>query len=205
MLERIDANIRRFWELESIPEEVKLSSDDAMAEAIFTSTHYRDDTGRYVVRIPFREGAPLLGNSRRMALRQYERLEKRLQDNLEGQKFVKEFFLDYLREGHMVRAPPAPADPSRSYYAPYHMIMGRKPRVVFNYSAKTDSGVSLNDLQLSGARLQDDLQVILMRFRFNRYGLVADISKMFRRVAVHRDHWEYQRIFWRPDPAGPIF
>lgn len=205
LLEQIDANIRRFWELESIPEEIKPSEDDARAEAIFTSTHYRDDNGRYVVTIPFREGAPMLGSSRRMALRQYERLENHLQDNPEGQKFVREFFLDYLKEGHMIRASPAPADPARSYYAPYHMIMGRKSRVVFNYSAKTDSGVSLNDLQLSGARLQDDLQVILMRFRFDRYGLVADISKMFRRIGVHRDHWEYQRIFWRPDADGPIF
>lgn len=43
-----------------------------------------------------------------------------------------------------------------------------------------------------------------MRFRLERYGLVADIKKMFRRVAVHPEHWDYQRIVWRPNPTGPI-
>lgn len=204
LMEQIDHCIRQFWELESIPEKTKLTKEDQMAEDIFLSTHTRDRKGRYVVRLPFREGGPMLGNSRRMALKQYERLERRLQSNPDGQRFVQEFFEDYLREGHMIPAPPPPADTSRSYYAPYHMIMTKKPRVVFNYSAKTDSGVSLNDLQLSGPRLQDDLQMILMRFRFHLYGLVADIVKMFRRVRVHPDDWEFQRIVWRPKPNGPV-
>lgn len=132
LLEKLDASIRLFWELESIPEQVKLSKEDEMAEAIFVSTHSRDASGRYVVKIPFKKGPPLLGDSRRMALRQYERLERRLESNPAGQQFVREFFQDYLDEGHMILAPPAPADPARSYYAPYHMLMTGKPRVVFN-------------------------------------------------------------------------
>lgn len=204
LMEQLDTRIKRFWELESIPETNKLSKEDQMAEDIFVSTHSRDQKGRYVVRLPFREGGPMLGNSRRMALKQYERLERRLQGNPDGQRFVQEFFEDYLKTGHMIPAPPPPADTSRSYYAPYHVITTSKPRVVFNYSAKTDSGVSLNDLQLTGPRLQDDLQMILMRFRFYLYGLVADIVKMFRKVRVHQDDWEYQRIVWRPETNGPV-
>lgn len=43
-----------------------------------------------------------------------------------------------------------------------------------------------------------------MRFRLKKYALSADIIKMFRQVNICEEHWDYQRIFWRPDPNGPI-
>lgn len=191
LLLELNDNIKRFWELETLPEVQAMKNEDKLAEEIFTTTHYRDEAGRYVVQLPFKPGGPILGNSRRTALKQFLNLEKRIKDNPVAKKFLQDFFEDYLKCGHMQRAPPPPADDSRTYYAPYHMLMGRKPRVVFNCSCKSDSGVSLNDLQLAGARLQDDLQMIFMRLRLHKYGLVADVEKMFRMIGVHRDDWDY--------------
>lgn len=204
LLSELNENIKRFWEIEAIPEVATMKREDKLAESIFLSTHYRDDSGRYIVRLPFREGGPILGNSRNIAIKQFLKLEERIRNNQVARDFLQSFFEDYVKMGHMVPATPMPVDTSKVYYAPYHIIVGRKPRTVFNYSCKTDSGVSLNDLQLTGPRQQDELQMIFMRFRLTMYGLVADVEKMFRMVGVDPKDWDYQRILWRPYPGGPI-
>lgn len=112
--------------------------------------------------------------------------------------------LDYIEKGHMILAPPTPKDPNEVYYVPYHAINKKKFRVVFDASCATSTGVSLNDTLLSGEKLQDDLCKLLIKFRLRRYAISADIVKMFRQINVNPEHWNNQRILWRPEPDGPI-
>ncbi|MBN2877647.1 MAG: hypothetical protein JXL85_08365, partial [Bacilli bacterium] len=71
-----------------------------------------------------------------------------------------------------------------------------KLRVVFDGSAKTSSGVSLNDTQMIGAKQQKDLFEILLRFSNHKYAMTADIEKMYRQIRVHKDQCDLQRILW---------
>ena len=54
-----------------------------------------------------------------------------------------------------------------------------KCRIVFDASAREGNGVSLNDCVLPAPALQPKLASVLIRFRTNRIGLMADIEKMF--------------------------
>lgn len=56
LLIEIDENIKRFWEIETLPKVFVLKKEDKLAEEIFATTHYRDESGRYVVRLPFKTG-----------------------------------------------------------------------------------------------------------------------------------------------------
>lgn len=91
-----------------------------------------------------------------------------------------------------------------AYYIPYHAIFKKKFRIVFDASCVTSTGVSLNDLQLSGPKQQGDLCEILLRFRMHRFAVSADIVKMFRQVQVDQRHWDFQRILWRPSFDHPV-
>lgn len=86
---------------------------------------------------------------------------------------------EYERLGHMKEADPL--NPSIShYYIPHHAVaIDRKFRVVFDASAKTTNGNSLNDIQYVGPRLQRDLADIIMNFRVGQHAVTADICKMF--------------------------
>lgn len=75
---------------------------------------------------------------------------------------------------------------------------------MFDGSAKTSNGVALNDIQLTGEKLQNELTSITMRFRTHRVALTADIAKMYRQVLVPSDQLDYQRILWREYPSQPI-
>lgn len=68
---------------------------------------------------------------------------------------------------------------------------------MFDASCKTSNGVALNDTMLVGPTLQADLFDTLVRFRFYRYALTADISKMYRQILVDPSDCDYQCILWR--------
>ena len=71
-----------------------------------------------------------------------------------------------------------------------------KLRVVFDGSASSTTGVSLNDTLHTGPKLQEDL-FPLMRFRFHQYVLTGDIGKMYRQILIRPEDRKYQQILWR--------
>jgi hypothetical protein len=75
-----------------------------------------------------------------------------------------------------------------------------KTRVDFDASAKTTSGISLNDIVMTGPIIQQDLLSIVLRFRTRIYSMTADISKMYRQITIHPEDYDLQRILWRGAP-----
>lgn len=78
------------------------------------------------------------------------------------------------------------------YYMPHHGIIRgssitTKLRVVFDASAKTSTGVSLNETLMAGPQIQDNIATLLMRFRSHPIALTADVEKMYRQFWIHED------------------
>ncbi|GJQ65267.1 hypothetical protein Trydic_g22045 [Trypoxylus dichotomus] len=95
------------------------------------------------------------------------------------------------------------------YYLPRHGVfkessLTTKLSVVFDASAPSSSGFSLNDIQLVGPTIQDDLFSSLIRFRQHTYVVSADIAKMYRQVLIDPKYRCLQRILWRSDPSKPL-
>lgn len=202
-MEHTNALLERFWEIEWVLSVNTRSADEQFVEDNFVNTHYRQKDGRYVVTIPIRDNAPIMGSSYGVALKRLKALERRLERNPETQSAFHEFMSDYIKTDNMVPAPPATI-PSKSYYIPYHIIDKKKFRVVFDASCPTSTGVSFNSLQLPGEKLQADLGKILLRFRLHRYAITADIVKMYRQVLVNKEQHNYQRIIYRPSNDVPV-
>lgn len=90
-------------------------------------------------------------------------------------------------------------DSDEQCYLPHHVVLKEssittKLRVVFDESAKSASGVSMNDAQLVGQTVQEDLFSILFRFRYRGIVLSADIGKMYRQILMRPDDGKYQQI-----------
>ena len=62
-----------------------------------------------------------------------------------------------------------------------------KLRVVFDASAKSTSGSSLNDQFLLEPTVHPPLVDILVRFRRYKVVMTADVSKMYREVIIPED------------------
>ncbi|KXJ62564.1 hypothetical protein RP20_CCG017783 [Aedes albopictus] len=115
---------------------------------------------------------------------------------------------EYIRLGHC-RVLSDVEDSSDGYFLPHHAILKpssstTKLRTVFDASAKTSSGLSLNDALMVGPTIQDSLADICLRFRIHPIVFTGDISKMYRMITVAPDQTKFQRVFWREDPSAPL-
>ncbi|XP_041451926.1 uncharacterized protein LOC121405330 [Drosophila obscura] len=108
---------------------------------------------------------------------------------------------EYLSLDHMSLVPNEDRHKCR-YFLPHHCVIKEdssttKLRVVFDGSAVTTSGLSLNDLLMSGPTIQSKLFHTLLRFRTFSIALTGDIGKMYRCVRVSMPDTMLQCILWR--------
>ena len=74
-----------------------------------------------------------------------------------------------------------------------------KLRIVFDASAPSQSGMSLNDSLLVGPTTYPPLNDILLKFRLFPIALTADILKMFRAIELHENDWDFHLFVWKSE------
>lgn len=200
--DELSKQIRKLWELEKLEIRKFSTTEEKQCEEIFQNYHRKDETGRYIVRIPFNEKLGELGKSKMIAIKQFFAMEAKMKRNKEFGEQYKKFMSEYLSLGHMEQIHEVQEE---GYYTPHHAVFSaEKFRTVFNASARTSTGITLNDTQLVGEKLQRDLIFILMNFRRFKYGITADIEKMYRQVQIYKPDRKYQKIIWRFKESEPI-
>ncbi|XP_036320232.1 uncharacterized protein LOC118734631 [Rhagoletis pomonella] len=205
----IDENLQRLWKLEAISTPTKsIQPEHRMCEEIFMKTVRQDNTGRIIVSMPFKDDPICLGDSFDVARRRFLALERRLLRSPEIRPQYIAFMEEYEGLGHMSEvAQPNLKEPH--YYIPHHCVLkpsstSTKFRVVFDASCRTSSQTSLNDLLLVGPTIQQDLYMLLLRFRLYRYAITADVAKMYRQVLVDNNFRQFQCVLWRASPDSDI-
>ncbi|XP_036146050.1 uncharacterized protein LOC118646705 [Monomorium pharaonis] len=198
-LVNLEELLTRFWAIEGSNDDKPRSKEEAECEARFVDSVTRDESGRYTVRLPFRKSDQNLGNSRPGASKRLIALERRLNADAALNTEYTRIFEEYLELGHMS---PITNTNDDGYYMPHHPVIKgsshtTKVRIVFDASATTSSGLSLNDMLMVGPTIQDKLFTHLIRFRSYKYVVTADIEKMYRQVLVHENDRRYQRVLWR--------
>ena len=198
-----------FWLAESAEQpEDTLSSVEAQVEKHYDETvTYSPTDQRYQVTLPRKSDCLPLGVSRPQAVQRYfsneasisrKGVEKDFQAQIQG----------YFDAGH---AEPVPATELSlpHFYSPMHSVVkhsstSTKLRVVFDGSALTSSGVSLNHILHIGPTLHPPLADILMKFRMYPVALTADVAKMYREVELLPSDRDLHRFIWRPTPQDAI-
>ncbi|XP_041451707.1 uncharacterized protein LOC121405166 [Drosophila obscura] len=142
-----------------------------------------------------------LGDSYLQAKRRLENLESKFVRNPVLYSKYSAFMKEYLSLDHMSLVPNEDRHKCR-YFLPHHCVIKEdssttKLRVVFDGSAVTTSGLSLNDLLMSGPTIQSKLFHTLLRFRTFSIALTGDIGKMYRCVRVSMPDTMLQCILWR--------
>ncbi|XP_039446262.1 uncharacterized protein LOC120425723 [Culex pipiens pallens] len=203
-VERLEAAVRKFWEVESFETGKALSLEERYCENHFVKTHTRAPDGRYVVRLPIREELrSSLGESIAVAQRRFFSTERKFTSNPELNKEYSKFMAEYEQLGHMEEVTPDLSKPH--FYLPHHAIQRpesttTKTRVVFDASCRSSNNISLNDLCYIGPTVQPPLLDTILRFRLPKYVVTADAEKMYRQVLVHPDDRPLQQILWRSTP-----
>ncbi|XP_050357238.1 uncharacterized protein LOC126777960 [Nymphalis io] len=209
-----DDLLKKFWEIEREPDAIlkKSTKEEIKCEQFFEATTTRDNEGRYVVRLPFKEHKPrcVEGKTRDIALRRFHYLERKLQNNPPLYEEYKRVINGYKDQNHMVQIQNIEdIHNPKAVYLPHHPVIREdkettRVRIVFDASCKGMNKVSLNDCFLVGPKLQQDLRHILMRWRRHPFCIIADLVQMYRQVRVEEKDTDFQRILWRSNPKDPI-
>jgi hypothetical protein len=119
---------------------------------IFRNTHRRKPEGRYSVQLPFKDyKTPDIGLSRDTAVKRFHALEAKFKQNPQFKREYEEVINDYLILNHAEKVTTEENfEKDSNFYLPHHAViktesMTTKTRVVFDASARSSNGTSLND------------------------------------------------------------
>lgn len=202
---RLEEVLERFWKVEEPPSKPAIHPDHLDCERLYDSTTQRMSDGKYMVRLPLLSNRSLLGESKHLAIKRLESLERKMaKDTLFADKY-REFMKEYETLGHMTKS--NFQFDSEHFIIPHHGIFKRdsdKLRVVFDGSGQSSTGVSLNQCLHTGQPLQNDITQIILNFRRHQVVFTTDIRMMFRQTWIHPEDRKYQLILWREDPSEAI-
>ncbi|XP_011699434.1 PREDICTED: uncharacterized protein LOC105456816 [Wasmannia auropunctata] len=200
--DELSQQLEKFWQEEEVIDTKHYSSEEQKCEEHFKTTVQRNAEGRFVVGLPQREDI-ILGNSYNMAWKRMHALEGRFERQPEIKQDYVNFMEQYKLLGHMSLIQDIePINAGDIYYLPHHPViksnaLTSKLRVVFDASARSELGTSLNHKLLIGAVLQDTLFELLLKFRLHQYVITGDLEMMYRQILVRDQDKDLQRILWR--------
>ena len=198
--------LQKFWEVESIGS----ATSDVVSK--FEEDIVHNGT-RYVVKLPFKPGHDLLPDN----FNACEGRLKALKSRLVSKGIYNDYdtiFKDYEKEGIIERVPveEIAKEAGTTHYLPHRPVIREdkqttKIRAVFDASCKVN-GPSLNQCLYAGPNLIAKIFDVLVRFRFTRIGLLADIKQAFLNVEIASEHRDYLRFLWynsNADKAKQLF
>ena len=182
--------------------------DQQVEEHYVNNVVYSPTDQRYTVSLPKKLCISDLGRSRPQAVTRYLQTEKSAYRRHIRPQF-QEVIKSYLELGHAEEVPPEDHPPAASFWLPMHAVFkeastSTKLRVVFDGSAATTTGLSLNQALYVGPTIQATLSETLIKFRCYSVALNADISKMYREVQLSATDKDLHRFVWREDPSSPV-
>ena len=202
-----DNELKRFWEIEEVPRKPKLSPDEQLVEQHIDDTTKRKPDGCFVMDLLRSNSTMPLGESLSQAKTRFFTQEKRLRANPKLAEQYAAFIKDFQDLGHLEQVPTEDIDINATmhFYMPHHAVFKEsstttKLRVVFDGSAKTTTGVSLNDTLMVGPSIQQGVFDLIFRFRFYKIGFTADIAKMNGQIELTKSARDFHRILWRNSP-----
>nr|XP_018913598.1 PREDICTED: uncharacterized protein LOC109041647 [Bemisia tabaci] len=206
--ESLQESLQKFWEVEEPRPSAPICPPDHPAEILFRETTIRLSSGRYQVRLPFAEPPETLGASFPQALTRFRNLERQFRSKPDFKENYAKMIQGHMDAGQLTPAPPGVLDGTH-YVMPHSAVIKEtssttKFRIVNDASAKTSSGVSLNDILHVGPNILKDIREVILNFRRHSIVFSCDIRQMYLQVALHPDDQRYHLIIWRFHETEPL-
>lgn len=141
----IRQTMRAFWEIENYPNAKKNDEEEEYCKKHFKAMCEQQPDGRFVVQYPVKEHLIReLGNSREIAMKRFQSLERKFDRKPEFKKEYAKFMQEYLQLGHMKPVTEYDKNKFRIFLS-HHAVTKEshamtKIRVVFDASSKYSKG-----------------------------------------------------------------
>ena len=157
---RLDEQLRGMWEIDSLgvrnSDDSQMNQEEILAMSKVEKSKRRIG-GRYEVAIPWKEEFPSLPDNREEAEKRLFSLEKNLKKPEVARRY-QEAMNANVEKGYVRKLEPNKGEDGQGWYLPHFPVIREdrettKVRIVFDSAARC-KGVSLNDVMLTGPKLQ---------------------------------------------------
>jgi len=83
---QVQEQLEKFWRLEEIKSSSPLTKEEQLCEDNFILTHRRNNDGKFIVQLPFKDEISLLGSSREIAEKRLRAIERKFDKNVDLKK-----------------------------------------------------------------------------------------------------------------------
>ena len=194
----LDKEVQKMWDLETIG----ISKVDDVYEDFLDNVRHTGE--RYTVKLPWKVGHKPIPTNYSVSLFRLKSQIYRLKSMPEVLESYDQIMKEQLKQGIIEEVSELETS-TKTSYLPHQAVIRQeaettKLRIVYDASAKEGKhGISLNDCLHVGPPLTPLLFDILVRFRENKIGMVADIEKAFLNVEVDPHDRDCFRFLWTND------
>lgn len=196
--ESLEKQLQSFWDLESLG---IIGVEKTIYDEFLASVSFQN--GRYEVSLPWKESHNPLPNNYQLSYKRLWGLLRRLKQSPSVLQQYNSIIEDQIKQG--VVEPVSDLTTSNlCHYLPHHAVVRidrstTKLRIVYDASARSADGPSLNDCLNKGPTFNQFIFNILLRFRAYQIALTADLEKAFLQVSVFESDRDVLRFLWVDD------
>ena len=199
--EVLDIKVNQLFDLES----VGIQETDSVHESFTQNLKFENN--RYTVKLPWREHHEILPDNFDLCVNRLTSTVKRLRKSPNLLEEYDKVIRDQMDQSIVEEIKPNlnHVEPGKVHYLSHHAVIRQeavttKLRVVMDASAKVSpSAPSLNEVLHTGPSLTPKILEILLRFRWHRIAIVADIMKAFHMINVDEKDRNVLRFLWLSD------
>ncbi|XP_050063335.1 uncharacterized protein LOC114121390 [Aphis gossypii] len=115
--------LQRFWLIENVSDAPPYTIEERTCQEYFKNTVIRNDEGRFVVCLPFRDDVSKLGKSYEIAKRRFLAIERKFQKDNKLKEEYCSFMKEYELLNHMERLDTNESENAeQTYYLPHHAV-----------------------------------------------------------------------------------
>ncbi|UYV82468.1 hypothetical protein LAZ67_21002318 [Cordylochernes scorpioides] len=194
-------DVQDLWKLDvlGIMDAAETKSRKDLIEA--SNTHFketvkRDESGRYIVSLPWIAGHPPVPVNRRTTENRLLTTTRNVQGKMLYEKYDT-IFEEWEKERFIEEVEDKWEECSYLPHRPVLKDSHTTPiRPVFDASCKKKGLPSLNQCLEKGDNLIELIPDLLLRFRLGKYGIIADMRKAFLQIQVREEDREFLRFLW---------
>ena len=192
--------LKQFWETGSIG--IKSVEFEKPNEKFLSDIRFTGE--RYEVGLPWKHESLAIDDDYDLCHNRLRLLHRKLQKQPDIMTEYGKGIEEQLATGIVEKVPECEENQEKIdvHYLPHHGVIRKdrvttKLRVVYDGSATTDTREhSLNDCLFAGPNYIPQIFDILVKFRKNRIGLVADIEKAFLMIGICKKDRDMLRFLW---------
>ena len=209
----VDLQLEYLFSVESLgirePDESISTQERKMVQDFTDEVEFKD--GKYFVKVPFYDNVKKVPESYNVALATMKKVREKLTRRGLAKSYT-DVFRQQLQDGIIEEVDTSTPTTNQRVFIPHHPVVKTdaqtttKIRPVFNCSLKIGDRPSLNDACFRGVDLLNDLVTLLMKFRTNKYVLLADIEKAFLQIYLKNEDDKDRFCFlWETDEGLKVY